>query len=243
MVAQLLTPTALHPSMIAPLAPVHAPAAARLHIAGQPGTFLTALGPEVLTVLYAQLPRSTVGFGFAAVDDDSADADSADDAGAVSGFVSATTGVGRLFAELGTRRMGQFAPALLRRYAQAPGLILRSAQTVLYPLLARADDVDAHHGAPAELLSIMVEPAQRGQGIGSVLLARLVTECQTRRLPALDVTVDATNAAARRFYARHGFVLRKEFTLYGRAMCLYQRALTTREPDAPPDLRHEDERD
>ena len=70
-----------------------------------------------------------------------------------------------------------------------------------------------------------------------------MTECQTRRIPALDVTVDATNAAARRFYARHGFVLRKEFTLYGRAMCLYQRALTTREPDAPPDLRHEDERD
>ena len=168
--------------MIVPLTPDHAPAAARLHIAGQPGTFLTALGPEVLTVLYAQLPQSAHGFGFAAVDDD----------GTVNGFVSATTSVGRLFAEMGTRRMGRFAPALLRRYAHAPGLVLQSAQTVLYPLLARADDsVDAHCGAPAELLSIMVEPALRGQGVGSALLARLVTECRAREVAVLDVTVDA----------------------------------------------------
>ena len=225
--------------MIVPLTPDHAPAAARLHIAGQPGTFLTALGPEVLTVLYAQLPQSAHGFGFAAVDDD----------GTVNGFVSATTSVGRLFAEMGTRRMGRFAPALLRRYAHAPGLVLQSAQTVLYPLLARADDsVDAHCGAPAELLSIMVEPARRGQGVGSALLARLVTECRAREVAILDVTVDAANAGARRFYARHDFVLCKEFTLYGRAMCLYQHTLDaptskTTTPERPRTLLHEDGRD
>lgn len=207
--------------MIVPLAPEHAPAAARLHIAGQPGTFLTALGPDVLTVLYALLPQSAVGFGFAAVDDN----------GTVTGFVSATTSVGKLFAEMGTRRLGSFAPALLRRYAQQPSLMVRSVQTVLYPMLARTDDeasteTGTGQSAPAELLSIMVEPALRSHGIGAALLARLVEECVVREIALLDVTVDTANAAAQRFYMRHGFGLRKEFTLYGRAMCLYQRTLS-----------------
>ncbi|MCB9160561.1 MAG: hypothetical protein H6644_12065 [Caldilineaceae bacterium] len=91
--------------MIVPLTPDHAPAAARLHIAGQPGTFLTALGPEVLTVLYAQLPQSAHGFGFAAADDD----------GTVSGFVSATTSVGRSSPKWARGAWDAFAPALLRR--------------------------------------------------------------------------------------------------------------------------------
>ena len=58
----------------------------------------------------------------------------------------------------------------------------------------------------------------------------------------------AANAAARRFYARHDFVLRKEFTLYGRAMCLYQLTLDaptskTPTPERPRTLLHEDGRD
>ncbi|MCB0145411.1 MAG: hypothetical protein KDE50_36345, partial [Caldilineaceae bacterium] len=71
---------------IIPLQPTHARAAARLHIAGQPGTFLTSLGPQVLTVFYESLPRAAVGLGFAAVDNTQ-----------MLGFVSATTSVGRLF--------------------------------------------------------------------------------------------------------------------------------------------------
>src|SRR4051794_17725984 len=43
----------------------HAEDAARLHIAGQPGTFLTSLGPDVLTILYRALPESATGFGYA----------------------------------------------------------------------------------------------------------------------------------------------------------------------------------
>lgn len=214
--------------MIVPLAPEHAQAAARLHIAGQPGTFLTALGPDVLTALYTLLPQSAVGFGFAAVDATATDNAAPDDDGAVLGFVSATTSVGRLFMEMGTRRLGAFAPALLRRYARQPYLIARSVQTVLYPMLVHTDDVaDAHNqgGAPAELLSIMVAPAARDRGIGGALLAQLVQACDARGIERLDVTVDAANDGARRFYARHRFELRKEFALYGRAMCLYRRVL------------------
>ena len=217
---------------IVELAPSHAEAAAQLHIAGQPGTFLTSLGPEVLTVLYQALPQSPVGFGYVAVADSfiiaaNSDLDSAlrtSHSTLIQGFVSATTSVGRLFGEMGTRRVTQFLPPLVTRFVQQPSLLLRSVQTVLYPFLGH--EQPASSGPGAELLSIMVAPTARSQGIGAQLMQALLAECAKRQLQWLDVTVDANNAGARRFYERHGFGLAKTFTLYGRVMCGYQLRLT-----------------
>ena len=243
---------------IVPLAADHAVDAARLHIDGQPGTFLTRLGPEVLTVLYRALSQSPVGFGFAdltpgdltpgpslsfgklqsAERGDSSNIDNSHlhralansqqltASSHITGFISATTSVGRLFAEMGTRRLPQFLPPLVTRFVREPGLLLLSAQTVLYPFFAAgdvADDAVKSRGKRAELLSIMVEPGQRGRGTGTALLHALVDECAHRGVDTLDVTVDAANAGARRFYERHGFAYDREFTLYGRAMCLYRK--------------------
>jgi len=207
---------------IARLAPEHAAAAARLHIAGQPGTFLTSLGADVLTAIYTLLPQLHSGFGFAAlppVENVTASDHVAGDA--LLGFVSATPGVGGLFAEMGVRHAGKLLPPLLARYATAPSLIVRSVQTLIYPLLARQPGVAS--GATAELLSIMVEPHLRGHGIGALLLDALLAECAARGITHLDVTVDAQNEGARRFYARHGFTQQRAFRLYGRDMCLYGR--------------------
>ena len=197
---------------IIPLAPIHAADAARLHIAGQPGTFLSSLGPGVLSALYHALPRTRAGFGFAAVADD----------GALLGFISATIGVGRLFAEIGTTGLGTLLPPLLGQLARHPALIWRSIQTVAYPLLVAGSKTGQ---SPAELLSIMVEPSQRSQGIGAQLLKALVGACQERNISLLDVTVDATNQGAQRFYTHHGFVHHHNFTLYGRRMAQYQLAI------------------
>jgi GNAT superfamily N-acetyltransferase len=198
---------------IVSLAPIHAADAARLHMAGQPGTFLTALGPDVLTALYRALPQTRAGFGFAATDA------VGNEAGALLGFVSATTGVGKLFGEIGTRQMGTLLPPLVGQLVRHPALIWRSVQTVAYPLLVGGSEVGENLlGTPAELLSIMVEPSQRGQGIGARLLAALVEACQIRNISLLDVTVDADNAGAQRFYMRHGFVYHHDFTLYRRRM-------------------------
>lgn len=215
--------------VLIPLASAHAADAARLHILGQPGTFLTSLGPGVLSVLYAALPDSPFGFGFAVTCPTRA---------RLLGFVAATPSVAGLFLEMGTLRLPEFAPPLLRRIGGRPDLLPRAVQTLLYPMLARADHPGAGgNGAPdlgagpasvspvrrrsAELLSIMVEPEARGSGIGAVLLHVLAEECIRRGIDHLDVTVDAGNEGARRFYARHGFTQRRTFALYGRPMCLY----------------------
>lgn len=199
-------------AVIVPLTSAHANDAARLHIAGQPGTFLTALGPAVLTVLYHTLPQSPVGFGFAAVDETAP--------GRVLGFVSATSSVGKLFVEMGTRRLGQFLPPLLAQLVRRPSLLIRCAQTLAYPLLVHPT-AEAEPVKSAELLSIMVESSARGSGIGTELLRALFLECQARKIARLDVTVDAANDGARRFYEQHGFTLKKSFLMYNREMCLY----------------------
>jgi GNAT superfamily N-acetyltransferase len=201
-----------------PLGAEYAADAARLHILGQPGAFLTSLGADVLTVLYRTLPRAQSGFGFAAIDPAQPQR--------LLGFVSATTGVGALFVELGARRLPAFLPPLLRRFARHPGLALRAVQTLAYPFLhpTAGESADAN-AAPAELLSIMVEPALRSLGIGALLVAALQTECRRRAIATLDVTVDAANAGAQRFYLRHGFAYAHTFTLYGRPMQLYQARL------------------
>ena len=130
--------------------------------------------------------------------------------------------MGRLFAEIGTTGLGTLLPPLLGQLARHPALIWRSIQTVAYPLLVAGSKTGQ---SPAELLSIMVEPSQRSQGIGAQLLKALVGACQERNISLLDVTVDATNQGAQRFYTRHGFVHHHDFTLYGRRMAQYQLAI------------------
>ncbi len=207
---------------ITTLAVTHAVDAARLHIAGQPGTFLTRLGPEVLTVFYRALPQSATGFGFV-TDVPGGRAQPP----AVVGFVAATTSTGRLFLELGTRHLRHFLPPLLRCYGRRPALLGQSLQTLSYPFFSKPQSAATQRPAPpvAELLAIMVEPAYRSQGMGAQLMEALVYACQVRQIGALKVTVDGSNEGAHRFYARHGFGEDHTFQLYGRPMCQYQRII------------------
>jgi ribosomal protein S18 acetylase RimI-like enzyme len=177
---------------------------------------LTALGPDVLAAIYRALPATKAGFGFAAVEGETGNE------GALTGFISATTGVGKLFAEIGTAGLGALLPPLLGQLARHPSLIWRSVQTVAYPLLVGGGKPGP---SPAELLSIMVEPNRRSQGTGAQLLAALTAACRERAIPLLDVTVDAANEGAQRFYMRYGFVHHHDFTLYGRRMAQYRLAI------------------
>jgi ribosomal protein S18 acetylase RimI-like enzyme len=137
--------------------------------------------------------------------------------------------VGKLFVEIGTTGLGTLLPPLVGQLVRHPTLIWRSVQTVAYPLLVGSGEAEGSEAGPppAELLSIMVEPSQRSRGIGTQLLAALAGACQERAIPLLDVTVDAENKGAQRFYRRHGFVHHHDFTLYGRPMSQYRLAVAS----------------
>ncbi|MGQ9625291.1 MAG: GNAT family N-acetyltransferase [Anaerolineae bacterium] len=189
------------------LLPVHAPAVAEIHIESQPGTFLTSLGREFLTALYAQIASFSLGFGHVALLD-----------GKVVGFVAATEDTGQLFKEMARRRWIHLIWPLFKSVSRSPALLRHIFQTLRYPGLEKGGD-------SAELLSIGVRKVFRSRGIGGRLMEALLEECRARAIYALDVTVDAANEGAIRFYRRHGFHHRRTFTLYGREMHSYGLSL------------------
>ncbi len=57
----------------------------------------------------------------------------------------------------------------------------------------------------AELLTIAVDPALQGQGVGSGLMQRFMAELRQRRAERVFLEVAETNAAARALYRKSGF--------------------------------------
>ncbi len=60
-------------------------------------------------------------------------------------------------------------------------------------------------GDRAELVSIAVDPAVRGEGAGSALLASTLRRLKRRRVARFGLMVRLSNALARAFYEKHGF--------------------------------------
>ena len=57
----------------------------------------------------------------------------------------------------------------------------------------------------AELLTIVIDPAQRGRGHGAALLGQALLAAATHRATTLFLEVDATNSAALALYTKAGF--------------------------------------
>ncbi|MBC6493567.1 GNAT family N-acetyltransferase [Microbacterium sp. 4-7] len=59
---------------------------------------------------------------------------------------------------------------------------------------------------PVALLDEMyVEPAHRGGGVGGAVLRHMVEICRELGVAAIEINVDESDAAAMRYYERHGF--------------------------------------
>ena len=190
-------------------------AAALLHIEGQPGTFLTDLGEEFLTVFYRDLAVSKWSFGFIAWDQ-----------GRPMGVIAGTSDTHGLFREFVLRRGLDLAIPVLRRLLQKPALLWGVIQTLLYPR-----KLHSRHG-DAEFLFIGVRSEARRHGIGSKMLEVLIEECRHRGATALISTVDVTNPRANAFHIHRGFKVVGSFDLYGREMHLYSLDLAQAKPAA-----------
>jgi ribosomal-protein-alanine acetyltransferase len=60
-------------------------------------------------------------------------------------------------------------------------------------------------GERAELVSIAVDPAERGRGAASALLAGTVRRLRRRHVSRFGLMVRISNVSARTLYERHGF--------------------------------------
>jgi ribosomal protein S18 acetylase RimI-like enzyme len=182
--------------------------AALLHIEGQPGTFLTALGPGFLEAFYAELGGSKGAYGFVAVE-----------AAKIVGVVVGTTDTHALFKEIILKHGLRLVLPTLFSLLKHPGLLLSLFQSLLYP-----NKLDAKPGE-AELLFIGVDTQMRRQNIGTQLINALIEESRRRGATALKITVDVGNPRANAFYQKNGLQIIGSFSLNGRKMNLYYMPL------------------
>jgi ribosomal protein S18 acetylase RimI-like enzyme len=199
---------------VIPLAKRHAPQVADLHIEGIHTGFLSSLGRGFIRQIYKALPGCGSGFGYVCEDSD----------GVVIGFVACAESTGRLYKQ-SLRRRGLMMMLPLLRFMFRWSVIKRLWQTLRYPAEVGAD-VPA-----AELLSIAVDAAARGRGVGKQLMAAAVEEFRRLGIEQFKVAVGADNETANAFYQRCGFTLALQREHHGLPMNIY--VLQTGPPAAP----------
>ncbi len=179
-------------------------AVARLHQQGIPTGVLAELTLPALARIYRALNGGDDGFVFVGAD--------AHDR--VVGFVSGVTDVGRMYRRVIRRHLWSFA-ALGLRYLLSPRMIRRLLNTLLYPAKV------AGEYPRAELLSIVIEPAGQGSGLGAALLQALCGEFRRRGIDRIKVMVRADFARANGYYRKHGFTLAGQIVSHGYPSNIY----------------------
>jgi ribosomal protein S18 acetylase RimI-like enzyme len=188
---------------------------------GQPGTFLTGLGPAFLRALYGEMAISAHCYGFVALEDGTAGA------AQVLGVVVGSADAHQVFKDLIWRRGLRLAPTVAGALVRRPRLMAHVWQTLFYP-----DSVEGQPGE-AELFYIGVRPDARRRGMGATLFQALAQASRQRGMKALGLTVELTNAGALAFYTRQGMTPQRELTLYGRRMLWLSMPLQEREEHKP----------
>jgi ribosomal protein S18 acetylase RimI-like enzyme len=197
---------------LVPLDRSHAKQVADLHAEGIATGFLSSLGRGFLTQLYTAIPRCPSGFGFVALDEHEN----------VQGFIACAESTGALYKQALRRRAVQMAFPILR-FLVRPSVIKRLFNTLRYPSEV-GDQVP-----PAELLSIVVTPALRGQGAGKALVAAATEEFRKRRIDRYKVAVWDQNERANAFYKSCGFEFALTREHHGLGMNVYVMDLPTAE--------------
>ena len=216
--------------VVTPLEARDLDAVARLHVAGFGDAFLATLGVPFLRHYYRTFLDYPGGCGLVArrgMD------------GVSAGFVCGTEDVARHYRMFLLRRLLPALPALVTQAVCEPGIV-RGLLRRLRPLGAilgrRAHSPPAAPVASlpsAQLMSMAVDPAHRGRGVGELLVQAFVDEMARRGVPRLALGVRERNAPARRLYERTGWrPVLMERAHDGSASWIYLRDLTEPAQDA-----------
>lgn len=176
--------------MISNLTKNHASQVAALHIQGIPTGFLSSLGNNFLTILYAAIADDKNSFGFVAIQSEK-----------VLGFVAFSTNLSKLYKHAVMKKGFRFALELGRRMLSMQ-VIKKVLQNVFYPSKMKNMNLPE-----AELLSIAIAPECRGKGIAKQLIEAGFEECLRRGIDKVKVLVAADNQSANNLYTRSGFEL------------------------------------
>jgi len=177
-----------------------------VHVAGFPGFFLSILGSEFLAVLYDTIVGDRNGILLVAVI-----------GGEIKGFVGGvldTKGFYRRLFWSRPLRLTYILGLKVLRNGRIASRLARTVRTAFYPSVAMEK---------ACLMSIAVDPAVRGRGIGKALVAEFSRQIGIRGGRSYYLTTDRLyNEATNQFYRSNGFALQGRYlTPDGREMNCY----------------------
>lgn len=187
---------------IVPMLAVHAEAVADLHAADMGDSLWARLGPRFLRTLYRLLVDEEGFLGFTYVE-----------GGRVRGFIAGSTDADAMMGRLARRAGFLLLPAALPG-ALWPPTAKRLLDTPRYARVSAVEGAEVR----AESLFCAVEPELRGHKIAGLLNLVLFEELLSRGYPAVKVTTEQANAAARRQLQSWGFAERGTFRFYGKDM-------------------------
>ena len=181
-----------------------------VHLASFSGFFLTFLGPRFLRILYRQMIEREVGVMLVC-----------EEAGRVVGFAGGVTQQAGFYSQLVRHNVWSFGLASVGAVFRRPAILPRLLRALRRPGEARQSAADAC------LLSIGVDPAVQGKGIGRTLVDAVCKELRQKGCSAVCLTTDrCNNLKANRFYQGLGFSIAREYiTPEGREMYEYVKRL------------------
>ena len=91
-------------------------------------------------------------------------------------------------------------------------LAISDAETVGYLLATFVFSLE-HGGLMAEIDELFVTPPARSAGVGSTLLQTAEVALKQRGCVRIQLELSSDNAAARKFYRRHGYTERDRYEL------------------------------
>jgi GNAT superfamily N-acetyltransferase len=191
------------------LTPEHARQVAEIHAEGQVGTFLTRLGLDFLTTLYAAMPESPWVFGSVVMDGE-----------IVAGVGVVALDTDQFFRDVKRRHWPRLLWCVARQVLRHPSLIGEIVQSVRYPAKLSAPPGEA------EILFLGIRRAYMRQGIAPDLLDHLLDEAYRRGCPSATATIDRRNRAIRWMIAAlPGVYVDREIELHGETMLIYRASL------------------
>jgi len=177
-----------------------------VHSASFSGFFLTFLGRQFLSELYAGVITDSTGIAFVYIKENR-----------ISGFVAGTSQPAGFYSRLLRHRWWRFALASLVSILKNPIIIPR-----LLRAFQKSQDVSVQMST-GTLMSIAVAPEAQGCGLGQALVKVFLEEAARRGLKHVDLTTDKNNNdSVNQFYQRLGFQCSQTFiTPEGREMNEY----------------------
>ena len=183
-------------------------AAAQMHGHCIDRGFLVRLGPRFLRQLYRCLAADDAGKVWIALDD----------AGRVIGVCAYARDVRRLYRRVIRRGWFRLALATLP-HSLHPRIAKGVLDALRYPRKVSRKRLPA-----AEILSIAVDPATRGAGVGRMLLERAVAQARQDGQEQIKVLAGTVLEVANRFYQACGFVKIDELAQHGGTLNVYARS-------------------